>query len=386
MGKGFANRLSANCINKGLINDQPSGLNFLRTVNYHIVFSSPNCTQSMPGGFFSCGSSDLLTPPSPYTRPYPINYVAPSGSMTQAFAYGKSSSTEPTILRRLDGEQVYLTAADYAPLAPKPYCPAPYNIAKRAGPAFPIQSAFGSMQRRNPTLGNYPGRDNYDFLDASNTMPDVDRNVYLCETGDKRCDSNNWLIYSGQGNDAVLPIYTNCANPFLITTHWEQSETAAPYSPLGQDYLPFCDPIPARLLDGTIIGYYTGLCFSLIFGASVLAYGPFPQYLPSDPYSPLPPPKPPVDSHKAFYSVEIATFFRGQTTNANYPLGSPLLAKQRYWLYSGFNTPNWRFPFKFMCADSIYASNPFIIQVGVIGDTDKELTLNFSNQKVLITY
>lgn len=384
--QGFSERVSAYCLQDGFINNQASGLNFLKTVNYHIVYSSPNCTQNMPSGFFACGSSDLLVPPVPFTRPYPVNFVAPSGSLCQAFAYGKSSSTDPTTLTRLDGQPVYLSAADYAPLAPKPYCSAPYNIAKREGPAFPIQTAFGSMNRRNPALGNYTGRKTYNFLDSSYSMPDPERNTYLCEVGDKRCPTYNWLTFAGQGNDAVLPIYTSCPNPFLITSHYEQSGEATPYNALGQDYLPFCAPIPARLDDGTQIGYYSGLCYSILFGVNVLSYGAFPQYLPQDPYSPALPPKPPVNSHYAFYSVEISTYFRGHTTNANYPLGSPLISKQRYWLYSGLNTPNWRYPFKFMCADTIYASNPFKIKFTVIGDGDKEMTLNFSNQKLLVTY
>ena len=379
---GYAERINANCFNNG----NNTGTNLLKTLSYHIVYSSPNCSTPIDGGFFACGSSNLLVPPVPYTQPYPINYVPPSGSCVLGQIYGTSSQTEPTTLTRLDGQPVWFTAGDMAPIDEKSYCPAPYNVAKRAGPAYPNCTAFGSLNRADPTDPIPTNRQYYEFLDAFLTVPDAERNINLCETGDKICPTNNWLTVAGLGDDLLLPLFTSIMNPFVITTHFEQSGTAAPYNALGNGYIPFCANLNARLETGEIIGYYSGICFSLIFSPAAITYGPINQYLPQNNWNPAPPPRPPVDSHRAFYTLEMSTYYKGHTLDGNFPIGSPLISKQRYYLYVAPENTYYQYPFRILFAQGLQGSNPIKVTYNVIGTDPTTLDMNLTGQKVLITY
>ena len=379
---GYAERLNANCFNNG----NNTGTNLLKTLSYHIVFSSPTCTAQLNGGYFACGSSPLLVPPVPYTQGYPVNYVPPNGSTVFGRKYGASSQTDATILTRLDGEPVWFTAGDLAPLLPKAYCPAPYNVYKRSGPAYKNCTAFGSLDRADPTDPIPVNRKDYAFLDAFLTVPDAERNVKLCETGDKICPTNNWLTVAGLGNDVLLPLFSTIPSPFTITSHFEQSGSNAPYNALGNGYIPFCANLNARLETGEIIGYYSGLCFSLIFSPAAITYGPVNPYLPQNEWSPVPPPKPPVDPHRAFYTLELSTYYRGHTTDANYPIGSPLISKQRYYLYVGPENTNYQYPFRILFQEGIYGSNPVLLTFNTIDAAPTTLNIDLTGQKVLITY
>lgn len=380
--KGYAERLNANCFNNGA----NTGTNLLKTLSYHIVYSSPNCTAQLNGGFFACGSSDLLNPPVPYTRQYPPNYNPPSTSIVLGKKYGASSQTEPTVLTRLDGVPVWFSNADLAPLKPVPYCPQPYNIYKRSGPAYQNCTAYGSLNRTNPTLPIPLNRKEYAFLDAFITVPDPERNVKLCETGDKVCATNNWLTVAGLGDDLLLPLFTTIPEPFLITTHYEQSKSPAPFDINGNSFIPFCNYLAARLETGEQIGYYSGICFSLIFSPAAITYGPVNPYLPQNEWSPVPPPKPPVDPHRAFYTLELSTFFRGHTTDVRFPIGSPLISKQRYYLYVGPENTNYQYPFRILFQESIYGSNPIQLTFNTVGAAPTTLPIDLTGQKVLITY
>jgi hypothetical protein len=120
---------------------------------------------------------------------------------------------------------------------------------------------------------------------------------------------------------------------------------------------------------------------------SNLAYAFANPYLPSDPFSPLPPPTPPVDSHRFFASLELSIYFTGITSDGNFPLGSPLINKNRYWIYGSPTITPWRYPLKIMFSSGIYLSNPFFIRMNVIGDpTPFDLKMNLTNQKVYVSY
>lgn len=374
MGKGYSLPLAGQCINDG--ND--SGLYFMKTVNMHVVWSSPTCSAQTDGGFFACGSSPFFTPPKPYTEPYPINYVPPSGSTSYGFIYGISENV-PVTLTGLNGDPLYFSAGDLAPWLPKTYCPPPYNVYNRAGPAYTNCHCYGAMTRRPANNNNYANRANYDFIDGFE-VPYADYNAKICG----ECKTKNWLIFS----NPAQPLYTTVDEPFLISTHFEQSGSAAPSDSAngGNLYVPFCAPMNVRKEDGTIVGQYTGLAVSAVFGMASLAYGFANPYLPPNEWSPNPPPKPKVDSHRAFYSLELSTYFRGTSTDSSYVVGSPLLSRQRYWLYSGPNTGNWRYPFRIMFQTTLYATNPTTIRLNVLGGTTQDLTLNNTNQKILVTY
>lgn len=381
MGMGYSTRINGQCVNSG----NNSGVEFLRTVSFNIAFSSMNCTSGVDGNFLACGSSPLFVPPVAGTEPYPQNYIPPSGTMPFAPVYGLSDGTVAKQLTRLNGDPVWFTAADVAPWQGKFYCPPPYAVGKVYGPSFKSCTCYGSMEKKDPTTGNYQQRESYNFVDGFE-VPDPDRMVKTCG---QVCTTRNWLTMSGTGNDAVVPIFSSVNQPFLIDTHYENCGETAPSNPNfgGDRFIPFCAPINCRLEDGTIIGQYTGICFSAVFGMANLAYGFANPYLPSDPFSPVPPPKPPVDSHRFFCSLELSTYFTGITTNAQYPLGSPLLTKVRYWLYSSVSITPWRYPLKIMFSSSIYLTNPFLIRMNVIGDPNPlDLKMNLTNQKVYVSY
>jgi len=381
MGSGYSNRLLGQCVNSG----SNSGVEFLRTVSFNIAYSSMNCTSGVDGNYMACGSSPLFTPPVAGTEPYPQNYIPPSGTMPFCPIYGLSDGTIPVELTRLDGEPVWFTSADVAPWQGRSYCPPPYDRGKAYGPSFKSCTCFGSMEKKDPTTGMYVNRESYDFVDGFE-VPDPDRQVKICGQG---CPTRNWLIFSGAGNDAVIPIFSSVAEPFKINTHYENSGESAPSSPNygGDRFIPFCAPINCRRETGEVIGQYTGLCFSAVFGMSNLAYAFANPYLPSDPFTPLPPPKPPVDSHRFFASLELSTYFTGITSDGNFPLGSPLINKTRYWIYSSATITPWRYPLKIMFSSGIYLSNPFFIRMNVIGDpTPFDLKMNLTNQKVYVSY
>lgn len=377
---GYAQRLNANCNNNG----SNTGANLLKTLNYHIVFSSPTCTTPLEGGFFACGA-DSLTPTTPFTQKYPPNYNPPSGSTVLGKEYGSSSQTESTILTRLDGEPVWFTQADLYPLRKVFFCPPPYAVYTRSGPAFSNCTCYGSLDRADPTKPIPTNRTNYKFLDANITVPDPERNVKFCETGNGICATNNWLTVAALGNDLLLPLFTSIPQPFTVQTHFEQSNSPAPFNSLGENYIPFCENLACRLESGAQIGYYSGLCFSFIFSPGVITYGPINQYLPQNEWSPALPPKPVVDPHRAFYTCELSTYFRGHTTDPTYPVGSPLISKQRYYLYVGTENVRYQYPFRILFQESVYASNPFKITLNTIDASPTVFDLDFTGQKVLVT-
>lgn len=378
MGRGLSYKLRGQCINAG----SDSGLYFFKTVNLNMVWSSPTCSAQTQGGFFACGSSPFFPPPNerPGTEGYPINYVGNNG-LVYGKSYGKSQF-DPIELTTLTGNPVYFNATDFAPWRPVNYCPPPLNRESRSGPAFKNCHVYGAMTRRLANNNNYTGRAEYEFVDGFE-VPYADYNIKLCGDG---CPTKNWLIFS----NPAQPLFSTVNQPFTILTHFEQSGEPAPSDPAngGNLYVPFCGNMNVRAEDGTVIGYYSGLSISAVFGMCSLAYGFADPYRPPDEWSPLPPPKPKADPARAWYSLEVSVYFRGVTTNPDPigTLGSPLIGKFRYYLYSGLSTGNWRYPFRVLFQDTIYATNPMRVNCNIIGEAPQEIIINTTNQKALVSY
>lgn len=375
MGKGLSYRLPGQCVNDGA----NSGLYFFKTVNMHMVWSSPTCSTQMESGFFACGSDPLLVPPKAGTEKYPPNFIPTSDSVVFGRPYGKSFTT-PTELTALNGDPVYFSQNDIAPWKPTTYCPPPLNRYSRAGPAYNNCHLYGAMNRRKANNNNYTNRADYNFIDGFE-VPYADYKEKLCGTG---CPTQNWLIFS----NPAQPLFTTVNEPFTISTHFEQCGQPCPSDPNngGNLYVPFCAPMRARKENGDVIGEYTGLAVSAVFGMCSLAYGFARPYLPPNEWDPSTPPKPRVDSGRAFYSIEVSVYFTGNSTDPSYLLGSPLLGKYRYYLYSAPQNQKWKYPFRVLFQDTIYASNPMQIICNVINEGPLTFTLNASNQKVLVTY
>lgn len=383
MGKGYSQYLQGDCLNTPLNNT----MEFFKAVNLNLAFSSPNCSNQRVSGFFGCGSSPLLTPPKPYTYQIPPNYIPPSDTIVYGRMYGKSSDTDVKTLTFLDGSDVWFNSTEVAPWAPTAYCPFPYNVYNRSGPAFSQSSCYGSMVRKLANNNTYIDRLMYDWVDASLEVPWVDYNYKLCQ---EPCKTKNWLIMS----QPATSLYTSIPEPFLITSHYEQSGSAVPSSSLygGNLYIPFCDPMPVRSADGTPRGYYTGLSFLPIFGQASIVF-PTQPYLPPDQWSPVPPPNTPkVNPRNAFFSIELWTFFRGTSLDPNFIVGSPLISKVRFYLYSlapggPGQSRDWRFPFRILFQDTVYADYATPIDCNIIGSgTPLRITLNQTNIKCLVTY
>jgi hypothetical protein len=242
------------------------------------------------------------------------------------------------------------------------------------------------MTRKLNNNNTYIDRLMYDWIDSGLEVPASDYGYKFCS---EPCRTKNWLIMS----HPATSLWTSIPEPFKITSHYEQSGSAVPSNAAygGNLYIPFCDPMNVRAADGTLLGQYTGLSFVCIYGQASIVFPVIP-YLPPDPYSPVPPPNTPtVDPKKAFYSYEIWSFFRGTSVDPNVPLGSPLISKIRFWLYSlapggPGQTRDWRYPFRIIYQSSVYADYPTNINCNIIGGATEQIIVNQTNIKGLITY
>jgi len=383
MGQGYAEQVQADCLSV----PENNSMNFFRNVNVNITFSSPECSNQRDSGFFACGSSPLLTPPKPYTQTFPQNYIATADSIVYGRLYGQSSGTDIKELTFYNGDPVYFSANDFAPWLPTTYCPFPYNRYTRSGPAFTMPHCYGTMRNKLKYDNSYFDRLNHEWIDAGVQVPYPDYNYKLCGKG---CPTKNWLIMA----HPATQLWTSNPEPFKIKNFYEESGYPVPNSALygGNYFVPFCAPMNVRKADGTLAGQYYGLSYLTIFCPAVIVF-PVNPYLPPDPYSPVPPPNTPkVNPNRAFYSLEVWTFLTGRSSQPNYPVGSPLLSKVRYWLYSlapggPGQTRDWRQPFRVIFQSTIYADYPTRIDCNIIGTTEKQrICINQTNMKVLTCY
>lgn len=387
MGKGYSQYLRGDCLNT----PENNNMALFKTVNAHLVFSSPECTNQRTSGFFACGSYPFLVPPVNYTEQIPQNYIPPGDTIVYGKLYGKSQDTTPITLKDLKGNDVYFNSTEIQPWLPVPYCPMPYNIYQRSGPAFTNCHCYGAMVRRLANNNNYENRANYEWVDAAMQLPysGYAERFPVCGEG---CTTTNWLIMS----NPAMPMWTSNDNPLVITTHYEQSGYNCPSNASngGNLYIPFCAPMNVREADGNLLGQYTGIGFSLIYGQGSIVF-PTRPYLPPDEWSPVPPPNTPeVNPRRAFWSLEVSYFFRGTSVDpVNKPLGSPLIGKMRFYLYSlapggPGQSRDWRFPFRILFQQSIYGDFRTPIELNVLTSpvTTQVINVNMTNMKALVTY
>lgn len=377
MGKGYSYRIEAECLENPVKNN----MDFFNTINCHIAMHSPACGQQN-GGIFGCGTSMTGVPS---TQPISVAYVLPN-ELVLGKIYG-STNKDVSLMSRTSRE-VYFTNSDAVNyILPREFCLPPYNRYKASGPPLQNAHCYQVLSRREFDQANYIKRLDHDFVDSYREMPEEDITDRSRQCGDG-CLSKNWLAFSHPAQD----LYTTIPQPFLITTHFEQSGASPSQdtSGGGNNFMPFCAPIEAYVKNDagtpTKIGNYIGYSFVTIFGASNLTF-PVKKYLPFDEWDPEPKPGR-VRPTRSFYSIEVWIFMVG----SNNALGSPLLNKIRFYLYSKApgepgQRKNWTNPF-IVCFQQGYGSGySFNLNCRILGRTDTPTAvLNFTGMQILITY
>lgn len=380
MGKGYNTLIQGDCLNIPQDNSVP----LFKTINCHLVWSSPQCSNQRNSGIFGCKAGSLV-PTIPYTEQIPLNYIPPSDAVVFGKVYGQNLN--PTTLKTIGGEDIFFNYNDLTPWLPRKYCPVPYNIYDKSGPSFTNCHCFGGLIRKMADVNSYQNRLDFDFVDSNMKVPYPRWEKYGCG---QKCETYNWLSYTHPASS----LYTSIPEPFKITTHFEQSGSPVPSDATkgGNLYLPFCSPMNVRDTNGVVIGRYTGLSFGIIFGQANINM-PVRPYLPYDEWTVEPDPTkyPEVDPHKVFYSCDVWVFMRGVTEPDKLPLGSPLLGKIRYYLYSKApgapgQIADWRFPFRILFQQGVYGDLPMDVSLNLVGGGTQGIKLNFTNQKILVTY
>jgi hypothetical protein len=390
MGKGYSKRINGECITQHLDNK----LEFFKTINAHVVmYSPPYSTTPRDGGTYGCKSNQFY-PTQPYIQQIPASYKYTATSLVRAGGYGKSSDYDVVDLRvRETGEPIYFNSSNFAKIAKRPYVPYqnPADIKYAQGPAFSCAHCFVAMSRKMADENVYTGRLEHEFVDSiyyPRNEEDLNKpNPPFCD-GNEGGITKNWLSFAHPANF----LFTSVPEPFKIKKYYEEcglsASTNANYG--GFNFMPFCSPLNTTNYDGSkYYGQYKGFTFILIFGQNAINF-PIKKYMPENPISTNPKP-PKIDPTRAMYSLEIWTFMA--TDNAN--LGSPLIGKVRYWLYSMApqkfeeQFTNWRDPFRILFAGPSYnaPSYSYRMNARVVGTPSVQaLTLNLSGLQVLVTY
>jgi len=390
MGKGYSIRINGECITQHFDNK----LEFFKTINAHVVmYSPPYSTNPRNGGAYGCKSNQFY-PAQPYIEQIPASYKYSSSSLVRAGAYGKSSAYEFMDLRtRSTGESVYFTQANFDKIKPRPYVPYqnPIDIKYAQGPAVSCAHAFLALKRKMANQNVYDGRLNHDFVDSiyyprnEQDLNTIDMPFCDAEKGGL---SKNWLSFVHPANF----LFTSVPEPFKIFNYYEDcglsASTNSNYG--GFNFMPFCSPLSTTNFDGTKdFGQYKGFTFVILFGQNAINF-PIKKYMPENPMSTSPTP-PKIDPTRAMYGCEIWTFLA--TDNAS--LGSPLIGRVRYWLYSlapfkfEEQFTNWREPFRILFAGPSYnaPSYSFNINVRVLNNLSvQNIVIDLSGLQVLVTY
>jgi len=390
MGRGYNNSITGQCINTILNNN----IRILRTCTTHVAFSSPT-GNNYNSGVFTCGQNKSYfdgTPFTPYygTQQIPDFYTPPSAAIKRAsYTYGQTSNAVQLVTYL--GDPVYFCEADLEPWRPRAmYVPNNiYNLFAQ-GPALQSSHAWDVLQRKQNNNNTYIDRKDYDFVNGYLIKPTTSTTTTEAPPAtstttpepEKFCELDNWLIY---GHPAT-PLWTNLSEPFVATQYYEQSGEFPPRQSAlgGQNFMPFCSPVPARDYDGNILGNYIGYSFSFKFGQATMAF-PVRPYLPTDPDSPFLPP-PFVNPRQAFYSMEVDVFL----TSDNDDLASPLLNRKRYWLYvkdglSGSGALVWE-PYFGMLLGPMNSMWYFDVVFNYINNSGSEtIKFNLSDMNVLVS-
>lgn len=329
MAKGWNNGIVGTCVNTLLNNN----VRLHRTVTSHVVMNSPTGV-GFDSGTFACGRNAPFTAELG-TRIIPDMYTFPNGSVFRAQGYyGQTSS--PVQLVTYGDDPVFFCEDDLVWWRKRDlYQPNLYRM-YASGPALQSSHAWQALQRKPAYANTYLDRFNYSFLDAASPIKPTTTSTTTPEPGPGTtttpapepppCQLNDWMVFQHPAS----PLWTNLTEPFVATKWYEQSgQMPVRASQLGgENFMPFCNPLPARRQDGEVLGSYVGYGFSLMFGQNTNAF-PVRPYLPRDPNSPLPNP-PFVQPTNAFYGVEMLVYIISDTD----ALASPCIGRKRWWMYS----------------------------------------------------
>jgi hypothetical protein len=323
-----------------------------RQVSVYSVFGSVGGT-NQNAGTCACGFNTLadgsVAADKPGTEPLPV-FSLPGSTYSRGVIYGRHPDStfdpqkDPVLLESRDGRDVYFKTAEFEPWRKRSkYRPEIIgNTGYKtfaSGPPIKHGILCHSLRRRlkrkeSPNNRDYKGRMSFDFLDA-------DQPVY---------GQSDWMGHLHPGHY----LWTNegVPEPLLAVRHYEDGGSDPDLDTDGafKHFLPFCAPMPVYDENGTSMGSYIGYTMQQIFGmgfihfADATNYVPDPSkpgryiqkkvFLPDDYRSPINPQTGKrtrqVNHREQFFSLSSHLFMVGDNPN----LGSPLVARTRYWWYN----------------------------------------------------
>jgi hypothetical protein len=323
----YAHNLTGDCLEKPLSRENAvQNCIPFREFCVHTVLSGPYGAGTSPkdSGVMSCGRRHPAAGLG--TGDLPV-FSLPSGAAPYGKVYGRTSS--PVSLSSLYGD-VYFNTNDLQAWRLRNVYPERFWYAQ--GPPVEYAHLVTEVRRRlkrqaSPNNSDYQNRLQFYWTDAL-------------------------VPHDGNGKDwlgALHPagyMWTNkgVPEPFKAVTHFEQSGIIPQYRPQSQGYIPFCDPMPVRSADGTVLGSYTGYCV-MHYASSAFIHMPIrvqdpcmPQrtFLPDDYYEPIRADGtyPKINPINQLIQVESVWFLVGQAASGKPTLGSPRIGGVRHWFYN----------------------------------------------------
>lgn len=383
MGRGWNQGIVGDC----LFTLDNNNVRLHRTITLHLTMSSPT-GQGFQAGVFACGTNAPFTT-ALGTRIIPDQYIYPNGSTFRAPGqYNQSSSTASLVT--YDSQPVYFCEADLEFWRQRPLYQPNIYMMYASGPAVQATHSWARLRRKRADRNTYIGRYEYDWMDAASPIRPTTTSTTTPEPGPGTtttpapepppCEIRDWLIMQHPAS----PLWTSVEEPFTCSEIYETNGTFPPRESAlgGENFVPFCDPLPVRSADGTVLGSYVGYCFVHMFGQATMSF-PVQPYLPRDPNSPLPNP-PYVNPRQAFYSLETLVYLASD----NELLASPRIARKRWWLYSSAGQSggfNWHTPYFTMALGSMNSMWQFDVLFPYYYGGQEAIKFNLSDTNVLVT-
>lgn len=345
----FAKNLYGDCIVKPL-NQDGSVRNCIpwREFCIHTLISSPaqagGGSSAIYDGTYFCGQ--FFPSSGQGTKLLTISSLLNTSARPYGIRYGKTSST--VSLTTIQGDDVYFSSDDLQAWRLRPVAPQVFWYAQ--GPPVITGHLVKEVRRRlkgvsGQNNSNYVNRYDFYFTDADNPH------------------DGNGIDWLGPMHPASF-MWTNkgVSEPFLATTHYEQSGTNITQVNYSQGYIPFCDPMPVRNEFGTQIGSYVGYT-CLHYASPAFIHQPIvnqdpclppKKYLPNDYYQVTPNPDGSynrVVPTNQFIQVETHWFIASTSVDPSNPIGSPKIGSTRHWFY---NRPDRQFGNP--CSEYIYVT------------------------------
>ena len=312
----------------------------LRRLAIHSRFASPfsndfvgtyGCGKYAPFGPDGTQSVGMIVPP-PLTMSNGIIYGKRPSGVTDVLNPGGPYPTDPDpkIL-----QDVWFDADDLVPWNWRQV--GMFSNFQTSGPPIEKFHMAIPIRRRlkKPTTPNnesYFGRDTWDFVNAS--AP-----IY---------GQNDWI-------GALHPahyFWTNVgvSEPFTVVDYYEQSGDSPPALDLNQWRINFCDPMPIRKQDGTIMGHYTGYTAIHYFSLAYVHFSEALQrvclpnqsstftsvFLPENYHISVIPPavRPKIKTQNQLFQMETSIFMIAETLPGFPQIKSPRIGTMRWWHYA----------------------------------------------------